>query len=294
MHEPIATVFGGTGFLGKYIVTALLRKGFHVRVASRHPAPETDSRVKNLLVDVRDAAAVQKAVAGARGVVNAVSLFVEKDSLTFEAIHVEAAAQVARLAREAGASRMLHISGIGVDAHSNSPFISARARGEQAVQDNYPGAIMVRPSVLFGPRDAFVSSLVAVSRAPIIPLFGTGTARLQPAFVEDVARACARILAFPQSGTPIFELGGARIYTYRQAVELVLAYKQRKRHLMPVSFQMWKKLVKLMQWLPNPPLTLDQLTLLEMDNVVGEGVQTFADLQIQPESLESALPHCLP
>ncbi len=294
MNEPVATVFGGTGFLGRYVVAALLRKGYQVRVASRHPVPTTDSRVQNLVVDIRDAAAVQKAVAGARGVVNAVSLFVEKDSLTFDAIHVEAAAQVARFAMEAGASRMLHISGIGVDEHSPSAFINARARGEQAVQEQYPGAIIVRPSVMFGPHDAFLSSLVAISRAPVIPLFGSGTTRLQPVYVEDVARACASILVFPHSGPSVFELGGARIYTFREAVEAVLAYKQRKRRLMPVSFDTWEKLVKPMQWLPNPPLTADQLVLMATDNIVGDGVQTFADLQIQPESLESALPRCLP
>lgn len=293
MNEPLATVFGGSGFLGRQIVAALLRKGYEVRVASRHPVRDSDSRVKNIAVDIRDAASVQRAVAGARGVVNAVSLFVEKGPLTFESIHVDAAAQVARFAREAGASRMLHVSGIGADEHSSSAFVRARARGENAVCEAFPGAIIVRPSIMFGPHDAFLSSLLAMTRAPVIPLFGKGTTRLQPAFVEDVARACARILAFPQSGAPVFELGGAQVYTYREAVEAVLAYKQRKRPLLPVSFQAWQTLIKPLQWLPNPPLTPDQLALLEKDNVVGPGVQTFADLQIHPESLESALPRCV-
>ncbi len=295
MYEHRVTVFGGTGFLGQQVVEALLQAGCFVRAAARHPERLTlqHERLETVAVDVRNQQAVEGAVTGATAVINAVALFVEKGEVTFDAIHVQAAERIARCANSAGVQRLLHISGLGVDEHSSSKFVRARARGEQVVRAAFADAVMVRPSVMFGRNDAFLSSLAGMTMTPVIPLFGSGDSRLQPAYVLDVAEACARLITAEQLQGTLFELGGAKIYSYKQVVQAVLDFQGRKRPMMPVPFAVWKSMTAVMSLLPNPPLTADQVSLIASDNVVSGGPKTFADLGIEPQSLESAMPQCL-
>jgi uncharacterized protein YbjT (DUF2867 family) len=298
MNYQIITVFGGTGFLGRAIVQQLAESGMTIRIAARHPhAPATagtGGKIGLQTADIRDEDSVAKAVKGATGVVNAVGLYVEKGkTTTFDTIHVEGAERVARWAREAGIQRLLHISGIGVDASSPSKYVRARARGEQRIHSVFPDAVVLRPSVLFGLNDAFLGSLEAVTRLPLIPLFGKGTTRLQPVYVKDVASAVYRVLEIPETVGRIFELGGAQIYSYRNIVEMVLAHVGRRRPLLPVPFSIWRLLARIVSILPTPPLTVDQVILMETDNIIGSGVSTFADLGIKPHSLGQMLSHCL-
>ena len=183
----IVTVFGGTGFLGRWIVRHLHDKGFFVRIASRRPNPSSgdDLQLRSIAADIYDGPSIARAVAGAFGVVNAVSLYVERGTETFDAMHVMAADRVAK-ARKAGVEYLVHISGIGADAQSPSPYISARGRGEQAVRAIFGGATVIRPAVLFGLDDRFLNTLIKLlRRLPIYPMFGRGETRLQPADVED-------------------------------------------------------------------------------------------------------------
>lgn len=297
MTNHLITVFGGTGFLGRVIVRQLLASGMTVRIAARHPsAPDlagTDGQIELQSADIRNKDSVAQALSEATGVVNAVALYVEQGKATFQAIHVEGAERVARQSREAGIRSLVHISGIGADPASPSKYVRARALGEQRVHQALPDAVILRPSVLFGPHDAFLGSLKAVTRLPVVPLFGKGTTRLQPVYVEDVARAVLRALETPEAAGSIFELGGARIYSYREIVERVLAHLGRRRLLLPVPFAVWRLLARLASLLPNPPLTPDQVMLMENDNVAGSGVDTFDDLGIEPHSLEQMLSHCL-
>lgn len=298
MTNHVITVFGGTGFLGRTIVRHLVESGATVRIAARHPqAPdlsESAGRIELWTTDVRDEDSVAEAIHGATGVVNAVGLYVERGPATFDAIHVEGAERVARQARDAGIRSLVHISGIGADPASPSKYVRARARGEQRVQSAFTDAIIFRPSVLFGPNDAFLSSLRAVTRLPVVPLFGNGATRLQPVYVEDVARGVLRALEAPGADGNIFELGGARIYSYRDIVEIVLAHFDRRRLLLPLPFGVWKLLATMASVLPNPPLTPNQVILMETDNVVvGTGVGTFDDLGVEPRSFEQMLSHCV-
>lgn len=297
MTNHLITVFGGTGFLGRVIVRQLLASGMTVRIAARHPsAPDlagTDGQIELQSADIRNKDSVAQALSEATGVVNAVALYVEQGKATFQAIHVEGAERVARQSREAGIRSLVHISGIGADPASPSKYVRARALGEQRVHQALPDAVILRPSVLFGPHDAFLGSLKAVTRLPVVPLFGKGTTRLQPVYVEDVARAVLRALETPEAAGSIFELGGARIYSYREIVERVLAHLGRRRLLLPVPFAVWRLLARLASLLPNPPLTPDQVMIMENDNVAGSGVDTFDDLGIEPHSLEQMLSHCL-
>ncbi len=298
MSELTVTVFGATGFLGGSIVARLLDAGMTVRAAARHPErlpnPGPEARVTLAQTDVRDPGSVTAAVEGASAVVNAVGLYVEHGAETFDAVHVRGAATVALLAARAGVKKLIHVSGIGADPASSSSYVRARANGERLVSERFEGAVIVRPSVLFGPGDAFLNTIDAITRAaPVFPLFGWGQTRLQPVYVADVADAVFRCIVGEAATGRICELGGPRIYSYRQLVERVLAFRRRRRLLLPVPFAVWSAQAKLLSLLPSPALTEDQVILMRDDNLVGEGVVTLQDLGASVHDLDAMLPQCL-
>ena len=190
-----ATVFGGTGFVGRRVVRHLRESGTRVRIVSRHHRLGEDDGNEQIAADAHDERSVEAAVAGADGVVNAISLYVEHGRDTFHSVHVETAAKIARTARRAGIRRFVHVSGIGADTTSPSPYIRSRGEGEAAVQTAFPGAVIVRPAVMFASDDAFLTTILRLLRSlPAYPIFGDGKTRLQPAYVDDVAAAIAQIL----------------------------------------------------------------------------------------------------
>ncbi|MGC3873453.1 complex I NDUFA9 subunit family protein [Halomonas sp. GXIMD04776] len=294
MVQQNVVVFGGSGFLGRAIVQRLVKAGNRTVVAARHPrvarCPEATGAIEHRAVDVRDDASVARVLQGADAAVNAVSLYVERRDLRFADIHVDAAEHIARLASQEGVKALVHVSGIGVSTDSASAYVRARAHGEQAVREAFPQATILRPSVLFGPEDAFLANLKTITRLPVIPLFGNGSTRLQPVHVEDAAMAVARALETPLATGQVFELGGANVYRYRELLLAVMEHAGRHRPLLPVPFELWKLLAALMSILPNPPLTHDQVILMQEDNVVGDGANTFKDLGIEPCDLMAMLP----
>src|SRR5262252_7047618 len=218
MSSQRVTVFGGTGFLGRRIVRHLLDADLAVRIASRHPDRAHSlfsrdvSRIESMYANVNDDGSVAAGVAGAWAVVNAVSLYVERGTCTFHSVHVEAAKRIAMLARQAGSEALVHMSGIGADAGSASPYIRSRGEGEAAVLDSFPSAKLVRPAVMFGPGDAFLTPLLAMlRRTPVFPMFGSGATRLQPVYVDDVAEAIVRILQAP-AASQLHELAWCRFH----------------------------------------------------------------------------------
>jgi uncharacterized protein YbjT (DUF2867 family) len=295
------TVFGGTGFLGRQIVRRLAEAGAEVRIAVRHPEPAslltetgTVGQISALRADVWDAASVAPAVAGADAVVNTVGHYVERGRASFEAIHGQGARHVAQAAAAAGIRRLVHISGIGADSASESPYVRARAVGERLVREAFPEVTILRPSVMFGPEDAFFNTLAELARVlPVLPLFGSGAVRLQPVYVGDVAEAAARALAMPASAGKLYELGGPKIYSYRQLLQLMLEQSGRRRWLIPLPYLAWELLAGLLALLPNPPVSRDQITLMKRDNVVGDRAATLADLGIEPTAAEVVLPRYL-
>jgi NADH dehydrogenase len=291
------TVFGGSGFLGRRIIERLAADGAEVRIAVRRPErAEALTRVGRpgqitaVRADVWDEATVAPVLAGAGAVVNTVGHYVERGDASFEAIHGQGARHVAQAAATGGVQRLVHISGIGTDPGSASPYVRARAVGERLVREAFPAATILRPSVMFGPND-FLDRLAGLARVmPALPLFGSGDVKLQPVYVNDVAAAVAQALATPRAAGQLYELGGPRVYSYKALLQLVLDQSGRKRLLLPVPYVLWDALAALMAPLPRRPISRDQVKLMQKDNVVSPGALTFADLGIAPTALEAIAP----
>lgn len=289
------TVFGGTGFLGRRVVSRLVDRNVVVRVATRHPqrARELfgDANIQPMTADIHDERSVAEALSGARGAVNAVSLYVEHGGATFHSVHVEAARRVAALARRNGVERLVHVSGLGVELPSTSPYIRSRGEGERAVRAEFPEAGIIRPAVMFGPDDAFLTVVIKLLRQlPAYPLFGRGRTRLQPAYVEDVAQAIATMLQRPEPPTPLLECAGPRIYSYRELLRIVAAAARVRTPVFPVPFTIWHAVARVAEFLPHPPVTRNQVELMEIDNVATPGTAGFDHLSIVPHSIEAILP----
>ena len=292
------TVFGGTGFLGRRLVQRLAAEGASLRVAVRHLDPARSAlrttglnQITLFSADVRDQTSVAAAVAGADSVVNAVSAYVEKSGVTFEAVHERGAEMVAREAASAGVARLVLVSGIGADPKSGSPYIRARGRGELVVQQAFPDATIVRPCAMFGPGDALFGTLADLARLlPALPLIGGGRTRLQPVDVEDVAKAVARMLADAGTAGRTYELAGPGVYTMRELVKITLRLIGRRRLLVPVPFAVAAVQARLFELLPSPPLTTSQVYLLRTDNVVSGLMPGFRELGIEPKRVEEVVP----
>lgn len=287
----LVTLFGGTGFLGREIAAALLEDGFSLRVAVRRPerAPRREG-LRAVRADLHDAPAVAAAVEGAAAVVNAAGLYLARGSGGFQAFHVEGAARVARLAREAGAARLVHLSGIGADPGAADPYVRSRGEGEAAVAAAFPGAVLLRPSALFGPDAGLLAALRGlVRRLPVIPLFGRGMQRLQPVHVGDVAQAVARLLA-ERRPAPLYELGGPRAYGYAELLRLIARAEGLRPLLLPCPFALWELAARLAERLPSPPLTRGQVALMRQDNLPSPTLPGLAELGIRPRDLEALLP----
>jgi uncharacterized protein YbjT (DUF2867 family) len=289
-------VFGGSGFLGRHVVLRLLDHGFAVRAVSRHPERsraifgERNAAIESVRADVNEAASIGAAVAGAFGVVNAVSLYVERGAQTFQSVHVEAAERVAVHAQRAGVERLVHVSGIGADERSGSSYIRSRGLGESAVRRAFPATTVVRPAVMFGPGDAFLSALIGLlRRLPAFPMFGRGDTRIQPAHVDDVAEAIARILAKPAERTH-YEFAGPRVYSYEMLLRTIAGQMGFRPTLVPLPFGIWHGLAFAAEMLPSPPVTRNQIELMQVDTVATAGSPGFDVLGIAARSIEDTLP----
>ena len=295
--KPV-TVFGGSGFLGRQIVKTLAAAGNDLRVGVRHPEAASflqrfgrDGQIELVRADVWKESTVARAVKRSASVINTVGHYLEKGGATFDKVHGQGALHVARQAREAGAERLVHISGLGADPRSDSPYVRARGIGETLVREAFDGVTILRPGVIFGPGDSFLNALAGIARrSPVVPLFGMGHTRLQPVFVGSVAQACVSVLADPSTKGKVYEIGGPRVYAYEELVRLVLKQIGSSAVMVPVPFVVWDALAALLALHPNPPLTRDQVKLMRRDSVVGAKALTLEDLGIRPISVEEVLP----
>ena len=300
--KGLVTVFGGSGFVGSQAVRALARKGLRVRVAVRNPGRGYRLRmlgdvgqIEVTQANVRDADSVARALDGAEACVNAVAVLYESGRQKFDALHVEGARSIAETARAAGVTRFTHISAIGAAADSPAAYGRTKAAGEAAVRAAIPGAVILRPSVVFGPEDQFFNRFAEMAMlSPALPLIGGGHTRFQPVFVGDVAGAVAESVTDPSAAGRTYELGGPGVYSFKDLMELLLADIRRQRLLVTVPFGLAGLLGKmgdLMTVLPIAPwITSDQVALLKRDNIVAAGALGLKDLGVTPSPMEPILP----
>jgi NADH dehydrogenase len=302
--ETLVTVFGGSGFLGRNVVRALARRHYRIRVAVRRPELTGHlqplgrvGQIHAVQANVRHAASVQAAVRDADIVINLVGILYERARQRFDAVQATGAESVALAARAANA-RTVHVSAIGADPNSASAYGRSKAAGEKLVLAAQPGAVILRPSIMFGPDDTFFNRFAALARlSPALPLVGGGRTRFQPVFVGDVAEAVARAVDGALKPGTTYELGGPDVRTFRELMEYVLTTIERRRLLVLVPFGLMKFQATFAQFLPSPPITPDQVAMLRHDNVVSEKAQrekrTLEGLGIEPTSIAQVVPSYL-
>ncbi len=299
MNTNLITVFGGSGFLGRHTVRALARAGWRIKVATRHPARGfflrplgTVGQIDFVKCDVSDAESVSAAVMGSSAVINLTGILFQKGQ-TFEDVQSNGAANIAQAAAQAGVSALVHVSAIGADLESDSSYAQTKAQGEQAVREAFPAAVILRPSIIFGPEDGFFNKFAGMARfSPVLPLVGGGHTRFQPVFVGDVAQAIVTALGDGAKGRT-YELGGPGVYSFKELLQLILREIGRTRALVPLPFGLASFKAAFLQMLPNPILTMDQVKLLKTDNVVAPTAAGLADLGITPTSVEAVIPSYL-
>ena len=303
--KGLVTVFGGSGFLGRHVVRALLKRGWRVRAAVRRPDLAGHLQplgmvgwVQPVQANVRNRASVERAVSGADAVVNLVAVLNETGRQRFDAVHVFGARAIAEATRAAGIDRLVHISAIGADTDSQSGYARSKALGEAAILETLPGATIMRPSIIFGPEDHFFNQFAGLARfLPALPLIGGGHTRFQPVFVGDVAQAIAGAVEGAAKPATVYELGGPEIKTFRECMELMLSEIDRKRLLVPLPWPLASFAASILQYLPGQLLTPDQVTLLRSDNVVSEAAErerrTLAGLGVTRTNLAAILPSYL-
>ncbi|ATI43134.1 complex I NDUFA9 subunit family protein [Pacificitalea manganoxidans] len=305
--SKLVTIYGGSGFVGRYIARRMAKNGWRVRVACRRPNHAgfvrtygTVGQVEPILCNIRDEASVRQALVGADAVINCVGILTENGKNKFAAVQAEGAGRVAQLAAAEGVETFVQISAIGADADSDSAYARTKAQGEAAVLDAFPNAVILRPSIVFGPEDEFFNRFASMSRlGPILPVVGADT-KFQPVHVDDVARA-AEMAALGQAAPGIYELGGPDVDTFRELMENMLGEIRRRRLIVNQPFWLARLIAggfDLLETLTlglfhNSVLTRDQVRNLSRDNVVSEGARGFADLGITPISMEAVLPDYL-
>jgi uncharacterized protein YbjT (DUF2867 family) len=297
----LVTVFGGSGCLGRHVVQALARRGYRVRVACRRPhlaghlQPLGNvGQIQPIQANLRVRWSVDRAVQGADHVVNLVGILYESGRQKFSTVQDLGARAVAEAARSAGAG-LTHISALGADPKGEASYAKTKARGELAVLETVPDAVIYRPSIMFGPEDGFFNRFANMARySPLLPLIGGGKTKFQPVYVGDVAEAIARSVDGKVKGGTIYELGGPRIMSFRQCMEQMLETIGRKRILATVPWWLARLQGSILGLLPKPLLTTDQVTLLKTDNVVSAEAEaerrTLAALGIQGRSTAAILP----
>ncbi|MFB2553116.1 complex I NDUFA9 subunit family protein [Ensifer soli] len=303
---PLVTVFGGSGFVGRHVVRALARRGYRIRVAVRRPdlaghlQPLGNvGQISFVQANLRYRSSVDRAVEGSDHVINCVGILFDSGRNTFDAVQDFGARAVAEAARRVGA-KLTHLSAIGADAASASAYARSKGKGEAAIRATLPDAVILRPSIVFGPEDGFFNKFAAMSRlAPALPLVGGGNTAFQPVYVTDVAEMVAASVDGRLTPGATFELGGPQVLTFRQCLEIMLAAIDRKRALVPLPFGIASLIGSIAELVPfvTPPLTSDQVILLKSDNVVSAAAEaegrTLAAAGIRPSAVEAILPSYL-
>ncbi len=298
----LVTVFGGSGFVGRYVVQALARRGHRIRVAVRRPDLAGHlqplgmvGQIKAIQANLRYRWSVDRAVEGVDAIVNLVGILAEGGRQTFDAVQAFGPRAIGEAARAQGIASVVHVSAIGADQPSTVGYMRSKAEGEVGIRETVPEAVIVRPSIVFGPEDHFFNRFAAMARlSPALPLIGGGKTRFQPVFVGDLGEAIARAVDGGAEPGAIYELGGPEVLTFRQCMERMLQVTRRKRLLLPLPWFAARIMGRVGEYMPGKPITLDQVRMLMFDNVVSADAErerrTLEGLGIDPTALEIVLP----
>ena len=294
----IVTVFGGSGFIGRYVIREIAKTGARIRAAVRRPElanflkPMGDvGQIVPISANVRNESSVATAVSSADPVINLVGVLYPSGKQSFQNLQAKGAKIIARQAAAAGAKSFVHISALGADQNSASMYASTKAQGEEFVLDEFPAAKIIRPSLVFGPEDDFFNRFAALARiSPVLPLIGGGHSRFQPIYVGDLASAITAAAGNIETRSKLYEMGGPKTYSFRDLIDIILKLTGRRRLLTAIPFQIAMLQAFFIELLPIPILTRDQVSLLRHDNIVSGKQLGLADLGIEPTALETILP----
>ena len=301
MRNKVVTVFGGSGFIGRHVVRKLAGLGATVRVPTRHPERAISLKpmggVGQVVLerwDATESEEIARHTVGSTHLVSLVGILAERRAGDFGRLQGRLPGAIGAAAAEIGAEGVAHVSAIGASRESASVYARTKAEGEEALRAAFPSAVILRPSVVFGPEDSFFNRFARMAMlSPALPLIGGGATRFQPVYVGDVADAVVAVLSDERHTGGTFELGGPKVYTFRELMELMLATLRRRRFLLSVPFGVATAQARLLQLLPDPPLTVDQVQLLQRDNVATAGVPGLAELGIRPTPVEAVIPSYL-
>ncbi len=299
MKQKIATIFGATGFIGRHLIRRLTEKDFRIIVATRSPylhgylKPLGDPGQIDLeRVNLFDEKTLKVLLKNSNVVVNLVGILYETRKQKFENIHSKFPELLSKLCNEHGIEKFIHLSALGINEDVKSMYMRTKLQGEKNILNNFDNSIILRPSIVFGPEDNFFNQFASLSQfLPFLPLIGGGQTKFQPIYVGDVAKAIATILETEEIDNKIYELGGAEIFTFQQLMNILLKEIQKRRFLIPIPFSIAKFMARILQLFPKPLITTDQIEMLKEDNVVSNNCGTLLDLNIEPTTIESILPH---
>ena len=299
MKQKIATIFGATGFIGRHLIRRLTEKDFRIIVATRSPylhgylKPLGDPGQIDLeRVNLFDEKTLKVLLKNSNVVVNLVGILYETRKQKFENIHSKFPELLSKLCNEHGIEKFIHLSALGINEDVKSMYMRTKLQGEKNILNNFDNSIILRPSIVFGPEDKFFNQFASLSQfLPFLPLIGGGQTKFQPIYVGDVAKAIATILETEEIDNKIYELGGAEIFTFQQLMNILLKEIQKRRFLIPIPFSIAKFMARILQLFPKPLITTDQIEMLKEDNIVSNNYGTLLDLNIEPTTIESILPH---
>ena len=298
MKQKIATIFGASGFIGRHLIRSLTEKDFRIIAATRSPylygylkplgnPGQIDLEKVNLFEEEN----LRTLIKNSDVVINLVGILYENKKQKFEDIHVKFPALLSKLCNEQNIKKLVHISALGINETANSQYMQSKLKGEKNILNNFNGSVILRPSIIFGPEDKFFNQFASLAEFfPALPLIGGGLTYFQPIYVGDVVKSIVTILEKEEINKNIYELGGPQTFTFKELMEILLKQIKKKRFLVPIPFSFAKFQAKILQLLPKPLLTTDQVEMLKYDNIVTNKYPTLKDLKISPKTLESVLP----
>ena len=298
MKQKIATIFGASGFIGRHLIRRLTEKDFRIVAATRSPYlsqylkplgnPGQIDLEKLVIFEEEN---LRTLIKNSDVVINLVGILYENKKQKFEDIHVKFPALLTKLCNEQNIKKLVHISALGINETANSQYMQSKLKGEKNILNNFNRSVILRPSIIFGPEDKFFNQFAALAEFfPALPLIGGGLTYFQPIYVGDVVKSIVTILEKEEINKNIYELGGPQTFTFKELMEILLKQIKKKRFLVPIPFSFAKFQAKILQLLPKPLLTTDQVEMLKYDNIVTNKYPTLKDLKISPKTLESILP----